>query len=133
MPRMNRESAIKQIGIIRAAVGAGAWLTPRLSGKAFGLDADANPQSPYLGRLFGARDVALAYGTMTTTGEEQDRWLVAALGCDIADAAAGIAAWRGGYLKPFSSFLVTAAALNGVALGIVALRGGHGTAGTPAN
>jgi hypothetical protein len=120
---VERDSAIKQMGIIRTAVGAGAWLAPRLSGKAFGLDAGANPQSPYIGRLFGARDVALAYGTMTTQGEEQNRWLVAALGCDIADAAAGIAAWRGGYLSPLSSALVTVAALNGVALGLVALRG----------
>jgi hypothetical protein len=130
---MDRDTAIKQMGIIRTAVGAGAWLTPRLSGKAFGLKAEENPQSPYIGRLFGARDVALAYGTMTTAGEEQDRWLVAALGCDIADAAAGIAAWRGGYLTPFSSFLVTAAALNGVLLGAIALRGGNGTAASPAS
>lgn len=120
---MNRESAVKQLGIIRAAVGVGAWLTPRLSGKAFGLDADGNPQSPYIARLFGARDVALAYGAMTTTGEDQDKWLVAALGCDVADTLAGIAAWRGGYLSPFSSFLVTAAAVNGVVLGAIALRG----------
>ena len=123
---MDRDSAIKQTSVIRTAVGVGAWLAPRLSGKAFGLDADANPQSPYLGRLFGARDVALAYGTMTTQGEEQDRWLVAALGCDIADAAAGLAAWRAGYLSPLSGFLVTAAASNGVALGLVALRGTSG-------
>jgi hypothetical protein len=129
---MNRDSAIKQLGIVRAAVGAGAWLTPRLSGKAFGLDAEGNPQSPYVARLFGARDVALAYGTLTTSGAEQDRWLVAALGCDLADAAAGIAAWRGGYLSPFSSFLVTAAAVNGVVLGAIALRGGQGAASAPA-
>jgi hypothetical protein len=125
---MNRDSAIKQLGVVRAVVGAGAWVAPRLSGKAFGLDSDDNPAAPYLGRLFGARDVALAYGAMTSTGEEQDRWLVAGLGCDIADAAAGIAAWRGGYLSPFSSFLVTAAAINGVVLGAIALRG----SGSPA-
>lgn len=111
------------MGIVRTAIGALSWVTPRLSGKAFGLDAAGNPQSPYIARLFGARDVALAYGTMTTSGEEQDRWLVAALGCDLADAAAGIAAWRAGYLSPFSSFLVTAAAVNGVVLGAIALRG----------
>src|SRR3954463_9222834 len=109
---MDRQSAIKQLGGVRAVIGAGAWLAPRLSGKAFGLDSNDNPQAPYLGRLFGARDVALAYGTMTTEGEPQDRWLVAGLGCDVADAAAGIAAWRGGYLSPISSLLVTGAAIN---------------------
>jgi hypothetical protein len=120
---MTRDSAVKQMSIVRIAVGAGSWLTPRLSGKAFGLDASDNPQSPYIARLFGARDVALAYGAMTTAGDEQNRWLVAALGCDVADAAAGIAAWKGGYLSPFSSFLVTAAAINGVVLGAIALKG----------
>jgi hypothetical protein len=120
---MNRDSAIKQLGAVRAVVGAASWVAPRLSGKTFGLDANDNPAAPYLGRLFGARDVALAYGSMTSTGEDQDRWLVAGLGCDIADAAAGIAAWRGGYLSPFSSFLVTAAAINGVVLGAIALKG----------
>ena len=127
---MNRDAAIKQLGAVRAIVGAGAWIAPRLSGKAFGLDSSDNPAAPYLGRLFGARDVALAYGTLTTSGEDQDRWLVAALGCDVADAAAGIAAWRGGYLSPFSSLLVTGAAINAVVLGAIALRGSGGTAGT---
>jgi hypothetical protein len=121
---MDRQSAIKQLVGIRAAVGVAAWVAPRLSGKAFGLNADDNPQAPYLGRLFGARDVALANGAQTTTGEDQDRWLTAALGCDLADAAAGIAAWRAGYLSPLSGALVTATALNGVVLGLVALRGG---------
>jgi hypothetical protein len=125
---VDRESAIKQSSVVRAVVGAAAWIAPRPSGRLFGLDSSANPQAPYIGRLFGARDVALAYGTLTTEGDDQDRWLVAALGCDVADAAAGIAAWRGGYLSPFSSVLVTAAALNGVALGLIALRGG----GSPA-
>jgi hypothetical protein len=129
---MDRETAVKQLVAIRAGVGAAAWIAPRLSGKAFGLKTDDNPQAPYLGRLFGARDVALAYGTMNTSGEDQNRWLVAALGCDIADAAAGVAAWRAGYLSTLSSVLVTAAALNGVALGLVALRSSGGGGGAPA-
>ena len=122
---MDRDAALKQTSIVRAVVGAAAWIAPRPSGKLFGLDARANPQSPYLGRLFGARDIALAYGTLSSEGAEQDRWAIAALGCDVADAAAGIAAWRAGYLSTLSSVLVTAAALNGVALGLVALRSGN--------
>jgi hypothetical protein len=121
---MDRESAVKQLVAIRAAVGAAAWLAPHLSGRPFGLRTEDNPQAPYIGRLFGARDVALAYGAKTTSGKEQDRWLTAALGCDIADAAAGIAGWRGGYLSPLTCLLVTAPALHGVTLGLAALRGG---------
>jgi lipopolysaccharide/colanic/teichoic acid biosynthesis glycosyltransferase len=47
---------------IRASVGAGAWVAPQLAGRLFGLDTVANPQLPYMGRLFGIRDVALAAG-----------------------------------------------------------------------
>jgi hypothetical protein len=125
---MDRDAAVKQINVVRAVVGAAAWIAPRPSGKLFGLDSNSNPQAPYLGRLFGVRDVALAAGTLGSEGEAQDRWLRAGIGCDIADAAAGIAAWRAGYLSTFSSVLVTAAALNGVALGVVALRGGNSAA-----
>ena len=120
---MDRDSALKQISAVRAVVGAVAWIAPRPSGRLFGLDPDSNPQAPYLGRLFGARDVALAAGTLSTAGEAQDMWVKAGLGCDLADAAAGLAAWRAGYLSTLSGLLVTAAALNGVALGLVALRG----------
>jgi hypothetical protein len=129
---MDRDAALKQTSIVRAVVGAAAWIAPRPSGKLFGLDSAANPQAPYLGRLFGARDIALAYGTLSSEGAEQDRWAIAALGCDLADAAAGIAAWRAGYLSTLSSVLVTAAALNGVALGLVALRSGDSAAAAPA-
>jgi hypothetical protein len=120
---VDRNTAIKNVSAVRAVVGAVSWIAPGAAGRLFGMDVAANPQAPYLGRLFGARDVALAAGTLTTTGESQDLWLKAGIGCDIADAAAGLAAWRGGYLSSFSGLLVTAAALNGVALGLMALRG----------
>ena len=123
---MDSKSAIKQIGVIRAVVGIAAWVAPRPSGKLFGLDSDANPQAPYIGRLFGVRDVALAYGVLSTDGESRQRWIKAGIGCDMADALAGIAGWRGGYLSPLSSVLVTAPALHGVTLGLAALRGGGG-------
>src|SRR5205085_621975 len=47
---------------LRASVGLPAWLTPNLAGRLFLLDPDDNPQSPYLARLFGVRDLALAAG-----------------------------------------------------------------------
>jgi hypothetical protein len=129
---MDRDSAIKQIRAVRTVVGVAAWVAPRLSGKAFGLNIDDNPQGPYIGRLFGVRDVAFAYGLSTTQGEAQDRWLVAGVGCDLADAAASIAGWRAGYLSTFTGVLVTAAALHGASLGIAALRGGGDSPAAPA-
>ena len=57
-------------------VGLIVWATPRLAGKLFGLDAQANPQSPYLARLFGVRDLALAWGALGAQGSARRQWLL---------------------------------------------------------
>lgn len=119
---MNRKSAISGLAGLRMAIGVGSWATPRVSGKLFGLDAAANPQAPYLGRLFGVRDFALAWGALNSEGDAQRQWLLAGLACDVADALAGIAGGRGGYLPKLTSALVTGTALSAAALGAVALR-----------
>jgi len=87
------------------------------------MDAEANPQSPYLARLFGARDVALAWGVLSSEGDAQRQWLVAGLACDAADVLAGAAAAGRGYLPRSAGVMVTGTALAAVALGAVALRG----------
>ena len=118
---MDNDQTIRSLAGIRVAVGTSAWATPRLAGKAFGLDADGNPQSPYLARLFGIRDIALGIGTLTTTGESQRRWLALGLLCDAADAAAGVLAGRAGYLPKVPTVMVTGVALVAAGLGAAAL------------
>ena len=119
---MERSDAVNLLSGLRVAVGVSSWATPRLAGKTFGLDAAANPQSPYLARLFGVRDIALAWGTMTSAGQTQRQWLLAGLACDVADTLAGIAGGKGGYLSKPTAFFVSATALAAVALGAEALR-----------
>lgn len=119
---MERRDAINALAGLRVAVGAASWGTPRVAGKLFGLDATANPQSPYLARLFGVRDIAFAWGTLSSEGDAQRQWLIAGIACDLADALAGIAGGRGGYLPRLSSVLVTGTALGAAALGAAALR-----------
>jgi hypothetical protein len=117
------EQLIRSLVGIRVAIGAGAWLAPRLSGRLFGLDPDANPQAAYLGRLFGIRDVALGYGLNASAGEEQRRhWLRIGVACDLADALAGLFAGRSGDLPARSAFLVTTTALAAAGMGIAALQ-----------
>jgi hypothetical protein len=118
---VNGKSAFNALVGLRLAVGAASWLTPGPAGKLFGLDLPANPQAPYLARLFGARDVALAWGSVSSAGDARRQWLLAGLACDLADAAAGVAGRRGGYLPKLTSVLVTGTAVAAVGLGAAAL------------
>jgi len=116
------EQILKGLVGLRGAVGVGAWLAPRFSGRLFGLDPEANPQAPYLGRLFGVRDVALAFGLSTSRGTQRVQWLQIGIACDLADAAAGVLAGRRGELPTRATVLVTATALLVATLGVVALQ-----------
>jgi hypothetical protein len=117
---------LRTLSAIRVSVGAGAWLTPRLAGRAFLLDPAGNPQSPYLARLFGVRDVALAYGTTSTSGEAQRTWLTAGIACDVADTLAALAGGRAGYLSKTQTVLLAAPAIAAAALGVQALSASDG-------
>jgi ethanolamine utilization microcompartment shell protein EutS len=107
---------------VRTAVGTASCLAPRTAGRAFGLDASANPQSPYLARLFGVRDLALAVGVLTAAPSARRHWLTVGLACDLADVVSGIAGTKAGYLSRASGVLVTGAAISAVVLGAVALQ-----------
>lgn len=115
-------SPISALTSLRLAIGAGAWLAPRLAGRMFGLDPAGNPQLPYVGRLFGVRDVALAFGVQMSEGESRRVWLQLGMACDLADTAAGLLAGRGGELSPTATALVTVPALAAAGLGLAALR-----------
>jgi hypothetical protein len=119
---MDRDTTIRNLVALRLGIGVAAWTTPRLAAKLFGLDVAGNPQAPYLGRLFGVRDAALAVGTLTSDGDAQLQWLRAGLACDAADAVAGVAGGRGGYLPPVTTVLVTGTAVAAAALGAAVLR-----------
>lgn len=125
-PRYSREvrqkSAVSALVAVRLVIGVTSWTTPRLAGKLFGLDAEANPQSPYLARLFGVRDAALGWGVLGTQGDVRRQWLAVGIACDVADALAGIVGGRGGYLPKPTSALVSGTALAAVALGAAALN-----------
>ena len=108
---------------LRTAIGAGAFLAPKITGRLFGLDVAGNPQAPYLARLFGIRDVALAYGAASSSGPQRAQWLQVGLACDLADAVAGYLAGRGGELPMPTAILVTGTALSAAALSLAALQG----------
>jgi hypothetical protein len=120
---MGRKTAVNALIVSRTAFGIAAWLFPRPAAKAFGFDMPGNPQFPYLARLIGTRDVILAYGLLTTEGDEQRRWLRIGLANDGADTVAAIAGGVGGYLPRRTAAILTAAALAPMIRGVIALRG----------
>jgi hypothetical protein len=95
---------------LRAGIGAGAWLAPNLSGRLFGLDPVGNPQLPYVGRLFGARDVVLGAGVLRAGRKQKTDWITAGMACDVADVAAGAMAGARGQLPVSAAGMVTATA-----------------------
>jgi hypothetical protein len=114
--------AIQTLAALRSIVGAASWAAPESAGQLFGLDPRANPQSPYLARLFGVRDVALAVGVLAAKPDARRQWLVAGVACDVADAIAGIEGTRAGYLPARTGALVTGTAAGAALLGVIALR-----------
>jgi len=110
MSKSEKEKALNAIAAARIAVGSGAWLTPNLSGRLFGLDPEGNPQLPYVGRLFGARDVALGAGVLRSPRKNKEAWATAGIACDLADVAAGVLAGARGHLPAGAAALVTATA-----------------------
>jgi hypothetical protein len=112
----------KILSAIRIAVGAGAWLAPGLAGRAFGLSAADNPQLPYMARLFGIRDVALAVGTTQTTGPSRRVWWQIGIACDFADVIAAYLGGRSGALSKTTVVLAGGTALAAVGLGVAAMQ-----------
>jgi hypothetical protein len=122
MSKSQKDQAANAIAISRMAVGAGTWLAPNLSGRLFGLDPEGNPQLPYVGRLFGARDVALGAGALRSSRKSRDAWLTAGLACDAADVAAGVLAGARGQLPLSAAALVSATAAGFAAAGLWLLQ-----------
>jgi hypothetical protein len=119
---MNAETSVRNLAVIRLAVGIVSWLFPNLGGRLFGLDPADNPQAPYLARLFGVRDVALAVGTLRSSGEAREQWLKLGVVCDVADTAAAGIGHRAGYLPTPTAVLVGGVAVGAAVLGVQALQ-----------
>src|SRR3954468_5401202 len=107
---------------LRAWIGTSAWLAPNLTGKLFGLDPVGNPQSAFMGRLFGVRDLALAAGTLGSEGAARTQWLRLGIACALADAAAAVLAARNGTLPKPAAVMAGGTAIAAAGLGVAAMR-----------
>ncbi len=108
------------LGVTRAMIGIGAWIAPDLTVRLFGMDPTRSDR--FVGRLFGAREMALAGSLLAAPNSALAP--VAALGAavDAVDAIAGFDERRRGNLSTRATILGPVGALLFVALGITVAR-----------
>lgn len=109
------------LSLARIAIGTAAWAAPEVSLRAGMLDATA-PQSPFMLRLFGAREAALGAITLLAKPEHKPALLRLGLAVDAADAAAAAHGLQRGQLQPPTGLTFAGAATAAVLAGLVALR-----------
>ena len=107
----------------RLAIGVGALVAPRLTGRLMGIDPAANPAAPYLARIFGARELYMAVPFLMPTPSLDEAELASrAVAVDAVDAAASLMAGLRGYVPWRAAFPATLAGVVGAWLGTVAAR-----------
>jgi hypothetical protein len=113
----------------RTALGMSALLAPRLAGKVFFLDADANPQLPVIGRMWGIRNLSLAAGMYAATGASRAQWWRLQPAVDALDFLAIATEWRRGAVPGPAAGFMAATALAATTLGALSAAGESGQPG----
>ena len=106
----------------RIAVGAVALARPDVAAGLFGLDVANNPQSPYLARLFGSREIALGALTLASRGTTRRNLVLAGIGVDIADAVTGVLGIQDKSVPMKTGAMLVAPGIGAVLSGIAGLR-----------
>lgn len=112
----------------RIALGVGALAAPTTAAKAFGLDPASNPQLPFFGRMFGAREIALGAVTLASKGRLRRNLTLVGIAVDGADAATGVLELKGDAVPKPSAGMLAGVALGAVGSGLVALVLNRGAA-----
>jgi hypothetical protein len=108
---------------LRTALGVSTLVAPRLAGRAFLLDPDANPQLAVIGRMWGIRNLSLAAGMYAATGANRAQWWRLQVAVDALDFAAIVTEWRRGGVPGPAAALMAAAAFGATTLGAVSVAG----------
>jgi hypothetical protein len=106
----------------RVVIGGIVLGSPEVGAKLFRLDPAANPQMPYMARLFGSREIVLGAATLLARGKTQRNLILAGIGVDAADAAAAVLGGQEGTLDRTTQVMLTVPAALAVVAGVVGLR-----------
>lgn len=110
------------LSLTRAAVGVTVWTDPVRGARAFGLgDVAVDPSAAFIGRLFGARDLALGVTARHPDPALRRAAITVGMAVDSADVVAGLLALCKGAPK-LGVLIGAGGAATLVALGALALR-----------
>ena len=105
----------------RVAVGVGMLVRPDLLPKVLGVDSGTAERMGWLGRMFGAREVALGAGLLAAQGTDAERgWVLGGALSDAADALAFAGAARRGVVRPLLGWGCAGTASAATGAGVVA-------------
>lgn len=116
------DRAIHTMALVRGALGAAAYLDPDRTARWMGLDPDRNTQMRYLGRVFGARDMALGAALLALTGDGRQKLLWACVGIEVLDTASAMIALRTGTIEKRAAALLVGAVVAAAIPEAIALR-----------
>lgn len=105
----------------RIVIGALSVARPDVAAKSFGLDVVANPQTTFMTRLFGAREIALGAATLAASGKGRTGLVLLGVGVDGADAYAGLVGPKADGIDQRSGTVMTAVAGGAVLAGLLGL------------
>jgi hypothetical protein len=112
---------VNGLAVGRIAIGLTALASPAAAAKLFRLDAAANPQLPYMSRLFGSREVALGALTLLARGAARRRLVALGIAIDGADGFAGFDAMRSGTVSRSVGVSLTVPAVGAMVAGAIGL------------
>lgn len=105
----------------RIVIGAASLARPDATVGAMGLDVAKNPQSAFVMRLFGAREVALGVATLVSSGRGRTGLVLLGVGVDAADAYAGLVGPKTDGIEQRAGTVMTAVAGGAVLAGLLGL------------
>ncbi|GAA1535772.1 hypothetical protein GCM10009788_43220 [Nocardioides humi] len=109
------------LSVGRIVIGVGALAAPSATARVFGLDPAGNPQLDYMGRMFGARELALGAVTLVSRGALRRNLTVVGIAVDGADLANGLIELGQRNVTKLASGMLVGAAAGAMGSGVLAL------------
>lgn len=117
------------LGVTRALIGIGSWIAPDHTVRLFGIDPERSDR--FVGRLFGARELALAGALLAAPPSSLGSVAAVGAAVDTVDAVAGFDERRRGNLSMRATVLGPVGALLFAALGVYVAREASRAADSP--